>query len=54
MTQLLGQDEIFRERLERYSKKTTDKEEVDRSWTSPTSSAILQWKEAIANPQRGC
>ena len=53
MTQLLGQDQVFKERLDAYSKKT-DKELASRSWQSPTSSAILEWKDAIANPQRGC
>lgn len=51
MTQLLGQDKIFKERLEAYSKKRNDAD--NRTWQSPTSSAILEWKEAIASPQRG-
>jgi hypothetical protein len=53
MTQLLGQDDVFKARLDAYSKKT-DTDLANRSWQSPTSSAILQWKEAIANPQLGC
>jgi len=51
MTQLLGQDDVFKERLELFSKKDMA---VKSNWQSPTSSAIMQWKEAIANPQRGC
>lgn len=53
MTNLLGQDEVFKQRLEAYGKKT-DPDLGNRMWQSPTSSAILQWKEALVNPQRGC
>ena len=45
------QFEVFKARLEAFSKKHDDVD--NRTWQSPTSSAILEWKEAIASPQRG-
>lgn len=53
MTQLLSQDSIFKARLEVYSKQQSSGP-VEGKWLSPTSSAILEWKKAIKNPQLGC
>ena len=52
MTQLLGQDDVVKQRLDSF-RMARDAGPRKGMWASPTSAAVLEWKDAIRQPQRG-